>query len=171
MTNDNDSGFVDRIVENVKTVFGGGSNDTEDLQDTELAAEARGEGAGDVSGSEADVNMFGSEGDSSVGSKADERARVGTSDSGSAGSTYESSQPGAGFATDSADTAVDPYANTPGTGFATGAIPTTIPGGSDADYGSAASGLSTEPSLGEGDAGAVGAPVGEDVSLEERSGI
>jgi hypothetical protein len=141
MTNDDDSSFVDTIAQNVKRVFGGGSNESNDLQDTELAAEARGEGAGNVDGTEADVNMFGSEGDPGVGWKADERAQVGTSDSGSAG---------------------DPYANTPGTGFATGAIPTTIPAGSDADYGDDTSGISTEPSLGEGDAGAVGAPVGED---------
>lgn len=164
MTNDNgDSSFIEKV----KGLFSGGSNDTEDLQDTELAAQSRGEGAGDVSGTEADVNMFDQSGDPTAGTTAAEKAQPGTGDSGRAVSSYESVQPGAGFA----DTGSDPYANTPGTGFATGAIPTTIPAGADSEYDSDTSGLSTEPSLGEGDAGAVGAPVGEDVSLEERSGI
>ena len=142
----NDPGLVETIIENVKSAFGGDTSN-----DTELVAEARGEGAGDTSGTDADVNMLGTKPDPTVSRRAEDRAQPGTPDSGSAGTSsspsFETSRSESGFATESAD----PYANTPGTGFATGMV--TTPVDPNADFGDERSSISTEPSLGDGDAG------------------
>ena len=70
-----------------------------------------------------------------------------------------------------ASTTNNPYANTPGTGFATGAIATAAGTDLATEYGPDSPGRSTEPSLGEGDAGVTGAPVDPDMSADEGSGI
>src|SRR5436309_1093926 len=85
----NDPGLVETIIENVKSAFGGDTSN-----DTELVAEARGEGAGDTSGTEANVNMFGTKPDPTVSRRAEDRA-----------------QPGTGFATGMVTTPVDPNAD------------------------------------------------------------
>lgn len=153
-SDDTDRGLVETIIENVRQAFGGYS-----LADNELSAEARGERAGDTSGTEADVNMFDTAPDRMVLANVGDRAQSGASGPSSIGPTFETTQSGSGFARPSAD----PYANTPGTGFATGMVPTPVE--TEPAYGNPQSGISTEPSLGEGDAGVTGAPVDEDITV------
>jgi hypothetical protein len=156
---DSKRGEIETVIENVKSAAGEHRSNGE-----ELIAQARGEGAGDTGG-EADFSMFHTAPDPAVPASAGDRAQSGTPNSGAASPTFETPQSGTGFATSSGDQ----YTNTPGTGFATGMMP--APVDQEPAYSNAQSGISTESSLGEGDAGVTGAPVDDDTALEERSGI
>jgi hypothetical protein len=109
-----DGGLVHRFFEMVKRAFGGTEYDEARLKNTDLAAQARGEGAGDTSHAEADASVFHTDPDPSVPSGKVDRAETGADTLATEGSDDETL------------------------------------------------GISTEPSLGEGDAGAVNAPVSEE---------